>query len=124
MDNKKAVNIVCPMRFVDCSKRGGYDPTDKCKQKCADEAEKEVEKQPEPIMCIKRYVDCSRKGGYNPKDKCRQTCVNKKEDKTKPKIPVELERPDAVKLPQAEVKKMEGEVAAFFKMGAVGLKAW
>jgi hypothetical protein len=120
MDNKTAV--VCPMRFVDCSKRGGYDPADQCKQTCADQ--NATIKKPEPVMCIKRYVDCSRRGGYDPKDKCRQTCVNKKEDKTKPKIPVELERPDAVKLPQAEVKKMEGEVAAFFKMGAVGLKAW
>jgi hypothetical protein len=75
-------------------------------------------------MCIKRYVDCSRRGGFNPKDKCRQTCMNKKEDLTKPKIPKELERPDAIKLNDVEVKKMEGEVAAFFKMGAVGMKAW
>jgi hypothetical protein len=125
MDNKKPQeNIVCPMRFVDCSKRGGYDPSDKCKQKCADDVEKKKEEIPKPIMCVKRYVDCSRRGGYNPKDKCRQTCMNKKEDLTKPKIPKELDRPGAIKLPETEIKKMEGEVAAFFKMGAVGMKAW
>lgn len=29
----------CPEVFVDCTKRGGYDPTDKCKQTCNDDTD-------------------------------------------------------------------------------------
>jgi len=117
--------IICPMRFVDCSKKGGYDPKDKCKQSCmADTFEKEkIKEKPKPIMCIKRYVDCSKRGGYDPNDKCRQKCKNKTEDKTVVTHKY-LDKPDTVKLNDLEVKKMEGEVMAFFKMGAVGMKAW
>lgn len=107
------------MRFVDCSKRGGYNPADKCKQTCLNE----YEDKPEPVMCIKRYVDCSRRGGYNPKDKCRQTCMKEKEDLNDVSHKY-LEGPETIKLPEKEVKKMEGEVAAFFKMGSAGVKAF
>lgn len=31
--------IVCTMEFVDCSQRGGYDPSDPCKHTCMDESE-------------------------------------------------------------------------------------
>jgi len=71
--------IVCPMRFVDCSNRNGYDPTDSCKQTCLDNGVEE-----ESIVCPMRFVDCSKKGGYNPADKCNQTCANDFEDKPEP----------------------------------------
>lgn len=112
------------MRYVDCSKKGGYDPKDKCKQTCLADSQKEHKAKPKPIMCIKRYVDCSRRGGYNPKDKCRQTCMKKTANKYIAPVPKQLLRPDVVQVPELELKRMEGEVAAFFKMGAAGQKAW
>jgi hypothetical protein len=107
------------MRFVDCSKKGGYNPADKCKQTCLNE----FEELAAPIMCIKRYVDCSKRGGYNPNDQCRQTCLREEEDQNVFTHKY-LQEEGAVELADVEVLKMEGEVAAFFKMGATGAKAW
>jgi len=73
---KEPVNegIICPKRYVDCKKYGGYDPLDPCKQTCL---RKTTDKE-QPLICIQRFIDCSQRGGYDPKDKCKQTCLDKK----------------------------------------------
>jgi len=62
----------CVRRFVDCSKLGGYDKNDKCNHTCK-------KKEVEPKMCTLKFKDCSKLGGYDPKDQCKQTCIEKEE---------------------------------------------
>jgi hypothetical protein len=111
-------NIVCPMRFVDCPTRGGYNPSDQCRQTCLNE----FEDVPEAVMCIKRYVDCSKRGGYDPADTCRQTCL-KAEDDPEEMSHKYLQEAEVIELPELELVKMKGEIDAFFAMGPTGTKA-
>ena len=64
---------VCIALFVDCSKRGGYDPKDECNLTCR------LNEDYEAMMCTMEYIDCKKWGGYDlVKDPCKHTCKQAK----------------------------------------------
>ena len=71
--HSRNLQTMCIQRFIDCSKLGGYDPADECKQTCS------LKEEAMPMMCTMQYTECGHLGGYDPVDPCNHTCMQKDE---------------------------------------------
>ena len=107
--------VMCVKRYVDCSKRGGYDTNDTCNQTCVFQEVQKVEE----IICTAEFLDCSQRGGYDLKaDPCKQKCMN-----PEPKFTHKYLADGAIELAETEVAKIVTDIQAAFIAGPKELEA-